>query len=305
MNRLEAMQMESLQDSWTIMYTFLARILYDEYSLEGESALREAIRRFGRDRGLTNRQRLLDNNIKINLETLYCEGRDRPGDPRFVQNSPLNTREEKIDWTFVCPDADLWRYYHSTDVGRIYCEEFHHACYEAFTFDIAKINLTRTLTQEGDDRCSFYFTFRAENVPDELKPLCFEEYDPGYVKPTKPMPKPQGKSGFNMLWLKLYYYFVEVCCERFGEKEGHKIVAAGLTRVAREHALYYQAKAQSIGRIADAAYVTANIALSFNISEEPMWAEKYGQHNAPELLEKYFFEELFSLLKIKDRRCEE
>lgn len=50
MNRLEAMQMESLQDSWTIMYTFLARILYDEYSLEGESALREAIRRFGRDR---------------------------------------------------------------------------------------------------------------------------------------------------------------------------------------------------------------------------------------------------------------
>ena len=151
----------------------------------------------------------------------------------------------------------------------------------------------------GDDRCSFYFTFRAENVPDELKPLCFEEYDPGYVKPKKPMPKPQGKSGFNMLWLKLYYYFVEVCCERFGEKEGHKIVAAGLTRVAREHALYYQAKAQSIGRIADAAYVTANIALSFNISEEPMWTEKYGQHNAPELLEKYFFEELFSFLKSK------
>lgn len=297
LNRLEEIELECMQDSWTLMYTFMARVLVDGYGLPGEAALRKAIRRFGRDRGLTNRQRLLDNNIKINLETLYCEGRDRPGDPRFVQHSPLNTREEKIDWTFVCPDADLWRAYNSTDVGRIYCEEFHHACYEAFTFDIAKINLSRTLTQEGDDRCSFYFTFRAENVPDDLKRLCFEEYDPGYVKPSKPMPKPQGKPGFNMLWIKMYYYFVETVCEDFS-CESDKILAAGLRRVAEEHVSYMKRRAASIGRAADAGFLRGHLALRLNPEEEPMWSD-YGKYCARERMEEHFYSPLFDGLGIK------
>lgn len=301
MNRLEEIEIECMQDSWTLMYTFLARTFVDLYGLKGERALREAIRRFGRDRGLTNRQRLLDNNIKINLKTLYCEGRDRPGDPRFVQHSPLNTREEKIDWTFVCPDADLWKAYHCTDVGRIYCEEFHHACYEAFTFDIAKINLSRTLTQEGDDRCSFYFTFRAENVPDELKPLCFEEYDPGYVKPRKAMPKPQGKSGFNMLWIKMYYYMVETAHEYLGE-QAQEAIQAGLTRVAEEHVLYLQKRAASIGQKADAGFLTSHLALRLNSDEEPMWKD-YGKFQARQLLNLNFYTPLYRGLNIQDGRC--
>ena len=92
MTRLDEIKLESLQDSWVIMYTFIARRLYEQAGFEGEVALREAVRRYGRDRGLTNRQRLLDNNIKINLETLFCEGRDRPGEPRFLSKVIRSTR---------------------------------------------------------------------------------------------------------------------------------------------------------------------------------------------------------------------
>ena len=67
MNRLEEIKLNSLQDSWVIMYTFIAKELLSQGGFQGEVALREAIRRYGRDRGLSNQKRLLDNNIKINL----------------------------------------------------------------------------------------------------------------------------------------------------------------------------------------------------------------------------------------------
>ena len=217
MDRFEEIKLESLQDSWVIMYTFVAKELYDKAGLEGESALREAVRRYGRDRGLTNRQRLLDNHIKINLETLFHEGRDRPGEPRFLSKVIRSTREERISDTLICSFADVWKRYGAKHLGRIYCEEFHIACYQAFGFGKTKVNLSRTLTQDGDDRCIFYHTYRPENLTDEERRLSFEEYDPGYVKPQKPMPKPEGKSGFNMLWIKMYFYLLETAVERLGE----------------------------------------------------------------------------------------
>ena len=42
MDRFEEIKLESLQDSWVIMYTFVAKELYDKAGLEGEAALREA-----------------------------------------------------------------------------------------------------------------------------------------------------------------------------------------------------------------------------------------------------------------------
>ena len=109
MNRLEEIKLENLQDSWVIMYTFIARELFDRGGFQGEIALREAVRRYGRDRGFTNRQRLIDNNIKINLETLFHEGRDRPGEPRFLSKVIRSTREERISDTLICSFADVWK----------------------------------------------------------------------------------------------------------------------------------------------------------------------------------------------------
>ena len=125
-----------------ILYTFIAKELTERRGSDGEQILREAVRRYGRDRGLTNQKRLLDHNIKINLLTLFNEGRDRPGEPRFTSRVIRNTREERISETLICSFADVWKKYDAKWLGRIYCEEFHLACYEAFSFGKAKINLT-------------------------------------------------------------------------------------------------------------------------------------------------------------------
>ena len=291
MNRLEEIKLENLQDSWVIMYTFIARELFDRGGFQGEIALREAVRRYGRDRGLTNRQRLIDNNIKINLETLFHEGRDRPGEPRFLSKVIRSTREERISDTLICSFADVWKKYNAKHLGRIYCEEFHIECYKAFGFGQTKVNLSRSMTQDGDDRCFFYHTYRPENLTDEQRRLSFEEYDPGYVKPSTPMPKPEGKSGFNMLWIKMYFYLLEAAVEQLGET-GRMLVANGLRHGAVEQAKVFLEQARATEREVDQIYLVDHLPLNLDIDAEPLW-ETYDKHGAKQLLRDCFYKVLF------------
>lgn len=291
MTRFEEIKYENLQDSWVIMYTFVAKELYDKAGFDGEVALREAVRRYGRDRGATNRERLLKNNIKINMDTLFHEGRDRPGEPRFTSRIIRNTREERISQTLICSFADVWKKYGAAHLGRIYCEEFHIACYKAFSFEKAKINLARSLTQTGDDRCLFYHTFRPENLTEEERRLCFEEYDPGYIKPSTPMPKPEGKSGFNMLWIKMYFYLLEVAIEQLGEF-GRALVAAGLRAAAVEQAHVFLEQAAATERQVDCQYLHDHLPLNINIEAEQMWQD-YNKHGAKDLLKNNYYNVLF------------
>ena len=291
MTRLDEIKLESLQDSWVIMYTFIARRLYEQAGFEGEVALREAVRRYGRDMGLTNRQRLLDNNIKINLETLFCEGRDRPGEPRFLSKVIRSTREERISDTLICSFADVWKKYNARHLGRIYCEEFHIECYKAFGFGKTKVNLSRSMTQEGDDRCFFYHTYRPENLTEEERRLSFEEYDPGYVKPSTPMPKPQGKSGFNMLWIKMYFYLLEAAVEHLGET-GRVLVGEGLRDAAREQARVFIEQADATECCVDEQYLIDHLPLELDIEREPLW-QSYDKHGAKQLLYNNFYKVLF------------
>jgi len=284
--RIEDIKAECLQDSWVIMYTFIAKKMVERHGIDGESALREGVRRYGRDRGLTNQKRLLNNNIKINLLTLFNEGRDRPGEPRFTSKVIRNTREERISDTLICSFADVWKKYDAKPLGRIYCEEFHLACYEAFSFGKAKINLTRSLTQDGDDRCCFYHTYRPENLTEEERRLSFEEFDPGYVKPETPMPKPQGKSGFTMLWLKMYFHLLECAAEAFGE-EGIALVGDGLRDAAKAQAEEFLQRAESTEQNIDFKFLEEHLPVTLDTGKEALWGE-YDKYGARELLETCF-----------------
>ncbi|MDR1732210.1 MAG: L-2-amino-thiazoline-4-carboxylic acid hydrolase [Synergistaceae bacterium] len=266
MNRFKEIELESLQDSWVIMYTFIARELLEKGGFEGERVLREAVRRYGRDRGLSNRRRLLENNVKINLATLFSEGRDRPGEPRFTAKVLRGTREERISDTLICSFADVWKKYDAKHLGRIYCEEFHIASYQAFGFGKTKVNLSRTLTQDGDDRCCFYHTYRPENLTDEERRLSFEEYDEGYVKPDREMPKPEGKSGFRALWIKMYFHFLETAAERWGEDDARSLVGSGLRAAAVEQARVFAEIARSTERVVDEGFLEGHHPLSLGPS---------------------------------------
>lgn len=287
MNRIEAIKLDSMQDSWVMLYGFLAKQLMEEGGFQGEIALREATRRFGRDRGLANRKRLVDNNIKVNLVTLFCEGRDRPGESRFVGYNTFESEEDFSVCTHICSLADVWKRYGLKKYGRIYCEEFHIADYEAFGFGATKVNLARSLTQDGDDRCIFNHTLRPENMTEETRRLCFARFDEAYQRPTADMPKPQGKSGFNMLWIKTYYYILECAVEQLGDL-GRTIIGNGLRRTAHEQAAAFMEEAAATERVVDRQYLIDNLSLDLDPDHDPLWQE-YNQYGALDLAKTCFY----------------
>ncbi len=291
MDRFEELEWGNMQDGWVLLYGFLARQLMEDAGFDGEVALREGTRRFGRDRGLTNQKRLLDNNIKINLLTLYHEGRDRPGEPRFIEVHDMESEEEIVIRTYVCPMADVWKKYGLRKYGRIYCEEFHYADYDAYSFGTAKINVARSLTQEGDDRCVFNHTMRPENMTPELRKICFARFDPDYVPPKEPMPKPQGKSGFDMLWIKTYYYILEAAVETLGDP-GIAIVQKALRTTAHEDARNLIDIAERTERAIDRDFLEAHIAPYIDADNNPLW-NSYSRYDALPLAKKFYFDPLF------------
>ena len=297
MSRLEEIKLDSLQDSWVIMFTFLGKALLEEGGFQGEVALREGVRRFGRDRGLTNQKRLLDNNIKINLATLFCEGRDRPGESRFTAYYTFEDEEEYSVCTHICSFADVWKKYNAKHIGRIYCEEFHIACYEAFGFGVTKVNLARSLTQDGDDRCIFNPPLRPEKMTEEQRKLCFARFDPDYVHPEKEMPKPQGKSGFNMMWIKMYYHILSCAVEEMGDL-GRVIVGNGLRVTAHEQAVAFLEEAEATERSVDWQYLVDHLPLNLDMDHEPLW-EEYDQYGAREMLRECFYKPLLKEVNLE------
>ena len=76
--------------------------------------------------------------------------------------------------------AEVWDQYDARRIGRIYCEEFHRACYQdhracyqEYAFGLTQVNLAQTLTQDGDGYCDFHVVLRKANVPSDKKAEVF------------------------------------------------------------------------------------------------------------------------------------
>jgi hypothetical protein len=203
----------------------------------------------------------------------------------------------EVDLVYEVETADIWKKYNAKHLGRIYCEEFHIACYEAFSFGKMKVNLARSLTQDGDDRCVFNHTYRPENLTEEERRLSFEEYDEGYTRPDISMPKPQGKPGFNMLWVKMYYYLLESAVEHMGDW-GRVLVGNGLRKAAVEQANVFAKQAAATERYVDRLYIQQHLPLNMCIEEEPLW-DTYDKYGAKQLLIDCFYRPFLREVKLK------
>ncbi len=274
-----------LSDNYTLLYSFLCREVLDEFGLEGERALREGTRRYGRDRGLASRKKHQALGVKVNMQSLFGLGGDLPPDPRFRRELQELVPEARVSHTLVCPMADVWKRYGEREIGRMYCEEFHPACYNGYAFDYGHTNLAKTLTQEGDEYCAFNVVLRAENLPEDLKPLCFAEYDPGYVPPVLEAVKPDAKAGFETLSIKIYYYLLEAVLERFGAAGGEAI-ARGLEKAAQDGARRACATARAYQKALEEA-VFDTYPLTMDAEKPALWAD-YSAHGALERFESRF-----------------
>ena len=269
-----------LADNYTLLYSFLGRSLIDAFGVAGEKALREGTRRYGRDRGEASRKMHESLNVKINMQSLFSVGGDLPPDPRFRRELQELNPEERVSHTLVCPMADIWKAYGEAYIGRIYCEEFHPACYSHYAFDYGHVNLGMTLTQEKDEYCDFNVVLRAENLPDELKPKCFAEYDPGYVTPDVHPAAACGKSGFESISVKLYYYILEAALEQFGEA-GWDDMCTAMEKMAVDAAARARNTAEKYDRPFDEQLIFDTYPLTMDRSKTKLW-DNYTGHEAVE-----------------------
>jgi hypothetical protein len=275
-----------LADNYTLLYSFISRELMDAFGLEGERAVREGTRRYGRDRGQQSREEHLAKGYKINMQTLFSVGSGLPKDPRFRRELQELNPEERISHTLVCPMADIWKAYGEREIGRIYCEEFHPACYERYAYDCGHTHLAKTLTQECDSYCAFNVTLRAQNLPDDLRPVCFAQYDPGYIQPAYEAPSVSAKRGFEKLCIKLYYYLLEAAADLCGEA-GAEAVERGLEKMAADGAARARAAAAQYGVPFDEKLIDDTYPLSLEPERIDLW-EPYRTHGARERFARRF-----------------
>ncbi len=287
MYTVEENRLINLSDGYTVLYGYLVRALLDEFGVEGDAAAREGTRRYGADRGRNSREKHLKMGAKINMKSLFGLGGDLPPDPRFRRELQELNPQERISHTLICPMADTWKAYGMMAIGRMYCEEFHFACYNTYAYGYTQVELAKTQTQEGDEYCAFNVILRPENLPDELKPVCFAEYDPAYVQPSFTRTKPDGKIGFNSLSVKIFYYLLEAAEERLGEK-GRQAIAHGLNEAAKDAVRFLKKSAEEQGIKWDAQFYDYNYPFYFDNEHNPMW-EQYSKHGTKEMLEKEFF----------------
>ena len=289
MTELEESRLNNLEDHYCIMYAILGRTLMEEFATDGEAILRQGTRYYGQNRGTIHRQKHLDAGMKINMYNLFTSGGDLPGDTRTLREAQRLNEEERVSHTLTCPMADIWGAYGCMDIGRIYCEEFHCACYSTYAYGYTKVNIAKTLTQEGDDYCSFNVVLRKADLPEELQPVCFEEFDPDYVPPEKvSLPVPGAKEGYRSLWLRLYYFLLQAAVEQ-KQEEGKKAIEKGLQKLAETVAEAFKKQQGSI----DKEFLEENYPLNLDTGQEPMWKD-YGKNGAKELAEEAFIKPLLA-----------
>lgn len=280
-----------LQDSYTIMYALISRKIMEELGFEGERIVREATRRYGRDRGRTRREKHVRLGVKVNMLSLFSIASDLPGDPRFVRDKRLLIPEERNSHTLVCPMAEVWKQYNAQEIGRIYCEEFHRACYKEYGYGYTQVNLGQTLTEEGDPYCDFHVVLRKANVPVELRSKCFEECDKGYTAPDVSSVKDaSAKGGFASLCIRVYYYMLEVLREQQPEKAEATMLKA-LELWAEDTAFRLKRDSSAEGVALTEEYREKNFPLYTNIDADPLFP-KYDKYGAKDLLKKGFYEVL-------------
>ena len=283
----------NISDAYTLMYGFVGKKLVDTLGVKGEAALREGTRQYGYDRAETSRNKHLAVNAKINMKNLFSLFHDLPGDPRFRRELQELNPQERVSHTLICPMNDVWRRYGQRAIGRIYCEEFHPACYQHYAYDLSQVNLSRTLTQEGVEYCDFNVILRPEKVPDELKPVCFAEYDPFYAEPEVEDPPADAKTGFGSLSAKLIYYIFRQAKADLGEA-GAEAVRSGLTEWAEAMAQFLRTCAQENGDTLDKAYLSDNLPFELDTAtvDTAIWQHYDDEYHVKDEVQKYFCDPL-------------
>ena len=105
--------------------------------------------------------------------------------------------------------------------------------------------------------------------------MCFAEYDPCYREPEIPHVETDGKKGFALLSVKLYFYLLKYAALQLGEA-GVQAVREGLNQFADAMGDLFLKRAAEDGLAVDRAYVRDNLPVDLDTQvDAPLW-EAYG-----------------------------
>ena len=179
---------------WSKLYYHLARELV-ALGPDGEAALRRGIRNFARDRGMAMRRVAEERGLPLTLETLMRpppEGvHDMPFE-KICEEALKSFPNAKIDRSKplrsyagegFCAYAAWWAQYpDGLDLGKIYCDEFHHIRNEAFNPKL-RMDMVQYITR-GDPKCVLRSYFEGDEYDkkrrEDIKEICSKARSYGF-----------------------------------------------------------------------------------------------------------------------------
>jgi len=142
-------------DLWALMYCVFAREMVDSFGEKGEEALIRAVKAYGVARGSRLRERHVEQGLPINLRSLF-EHYDMPGNSGTEKTRTVFEDDKLVSYTYKCPFEAQWRERGCVDVGKLYCQHFHHAFWQEYRPDL-DVQLPEILTTEHP-HCLFVVT---------------------------------------------------------------------------------------------------------------------------------------------------
>ena len=265
-----------------MLYLHLARSLSECCGRGAEGAVREAVRRMGREWGSEIRKKHVDAGLKTNLRSLYNEGLEYRTDPRMCEDLIAESEEVRLWEVRTCPLADLWNKAGAGDRGLWYCEEFQRGLLSGYTDGRGQMNQSTFLTCRRDNHCRFSAYLRPANLEGSRRRESFAFPGEAPSTPT-PLKEADFGEGIRVQFIRLYHSLLAVAKERHGD-EGVRAVALGLRRLADELAPTMRRHAEHTLNPCDGAFMKLNFPIALDTSEDDLWRQ-YGENDAPQLMQ--------------------
>jgi len=262
MNRIFELEVQNLQDTWSILYLSLAKPLLLK-DAEGESVLRSAVRRYGTYIGTAERKYAQGAGKKINLANFYTFPQYRFYDPRLaVHQQRLNEQVALFD-VIRCPFAQCMRLYGGEFEGKVFCEEYSAACIEAYTGKVAQVNLSEVLTEPQNTHCRVACYYRPGNFGENWHSIAFDSFEETAITSTLQSDLRdinQAKAVWNQAAKFLVQAFSE-CETNIAWSED--LMTAGIQQLAA----FLKMRATSMEQTLNMDFLARNCALDFSDTE--------------------------------------
>lgn len=295
MYNITEIKYQNQQDCFSMLYLHLARSLSECCGRGAEGAVREAVRRMGREWGSEIRKKHVDAGLKTNLRSLYNAGLEYQVDPRTCEELISESEEVRLWEVRSCPLGDLWNKAGAGDIGLWYCEEFQRGLVHGYTDGKGQMNQPTFLTCRRDNHCRFSAYYRAANIEGEQRKQSFAL--PGEAPSTpKPMRDADFVEGIRAQFIRLYASLLAVAKERFGD-EGVRAVALGLRGLADELAPTMKRHADHTLNPCDEEFLRLNFPIALDTSKDDLWRQ-YGENDAPKLMQVNLLDRLKDRLSL-------